>query len=438
MKKLIFTLLSGMICSSVAFGQTYVNEMTKVEVERDCYIEGGGVIYNDEGPAQYEDLNYVQKASNLTPTSFIFNMDLCDNHNLTGFKVNMLLRLADTPEDWVKIEYSTDERTYLSVPDMHVDVTYEPVIGNAYWTDVYYQAALPAGTKEIKVTLLAKADDANWIPCYRRTEIFYATGKAYAYETPPNLIKEAETFSVDFETEGSWLASTAGSENPVSFIEVVDNPKIDAVNGSARVLKITQAPSTPEEWGWGNGDWFGASVAVNDNDSKQVTKITEQNKFLHFSIYRTNNTQIGMETWGGSAGLKNQYEFTVNDGWKEMVIDLTEYIGKTFDSFYYSPNVLFETNNIQEAEISYIDNIYLSGTQGTGISPNFENEISILVQEGGITVNNALGANIEIFNISGILIKKAVVSENTQTFPLQQGIYIVKTGKIASKVAVMR
>ena len=71
--------------------QTYVNDMLQEQVERDCYIEGGSALFNDESAVYYDDGSYVQKSSPATPTAFIFNRDVWGNKNLTGFIVNMLV-----------------------------------------------------------------------------------------------------------------------------------------------------------------------------------------------------------------------------------------------------------------------------------------------------------------------------------------------------------
>jgi hypothetical protein len=439
-KRVLFLVLSIVLGVFRMTGQTYVNEMLRSQVEADCYIEGGGVVYNDEGPGQYNDLSYVQKASAEIPTSFIFNRDVCGNNNLTGLKINMLLRKEDNPDVYIKIEYSTNEINYLAIPDMHIDFTYDEAAGAAYWYDVFYQAALPAGAREIKVTLLAKPDDANWIPCYRRTELFYNTGTPYSYVIPPNIVvpvEYAETFSVDFENTSNYIVSTSGSENPSSSVEVVENPKKDGVNGSNNVLKLTQVPSTPEEWGWGNGDWFGTSIAANDGSNlNQMTKITESNKYLHFSIYRTNDVPVAMETWGGSAALKEQRDFVATAGWKTMVIDLTDYIGGTFDAFYFSPNTLFQTNAVQSTEISYMDNIFLAATIQTGLKDVMYDDVKITGQKAFIRIDNAIGKKIEIFNLTGTLVQKSLVASNQAAFPLNPGIYIVKVENQVSKIVV--
>ena len=90
MKKIFNLVAVGMVLASVNVNaQTYVNEMTQADVERDCYIEGGSALFNDAADAYYGDGSYVQKSSASTPTAFIFNRDIWGNKNLTGFIVNV-------------------------------------------------------------------------------------------------------------------------------------------------------------------------------------------------------------------------------------------------------------------------------------------------------------------------------------------------------------
>ena len=92
MKKIFNLVAVGMVLASVSVNaQTYVNEMTQADVERDCYIEGGSALFNDAADAYYGDGSYVQKSSASTPTAFIFNRDIWGNKNLTGFIVNVLV-----------------------------------------------------------------------------------------------------------------------------------------------------------------------------------------------------------------------------------------------------------------------------------------------------------------------------------------------------------
>ena len=145
MKKIFNLIAVGMVLASVNVNaQTYVNEMTQADVERDCYIEGGSALFNDAADAYYGDGSYVQKSSASTPTAFIFNRDIWGNKNLTGFIVNVLVPNDRMDFDqFIKIEYSTDELNYQEVPDMKVEKSYDAVLGNNYWIDVWYQGALP-------------------------------------------------------------------------------------------------------------------------------------------------------------------------------------------------------------------------------------------------------------------------------------------------------
>lgn len=139
MKKFFFLAALGMaFATQSANAQTYVNEMIQADVEQDCFIEGGGVLYNDAADAYYEDGSYVQKASASTPTAFIFNRDIWGNKNCTGFIFNILFTNDRTDfEKFVKIEYSTDELNYHEIPDMKIEKSYDAVLGNSYWVDMW-------------------------------------------------------------------------------------------------------------------------------------------------------------------------------------------------------------------------------------------------------------------------------------------------------------
>ncbi len=418
-----------------AHSQTYVNEMLQADVERDCYIEGGNALFNDESTVYYNDGSYVQKSSAATPTAFIFNRDIWDNKNLTGFIVNMLVPQDRDINLYAKIEYSTDEETYHDIPDMKVEMSYDGVEGDSYWADIWMQGALPSGVKEIKVTLLAKDDDANWIPCYRRTEIFYEGGTPYEYVKPPYLQEKVTDFSVDFET-GNYSIDMSGSENATSTIEVVDNPVKDAVNGSDKVLKIVQDPSDPN-WGWENADWFGVAVGLLSDNDDRLTEITEaEGRYLHFHVLRSGDSVFGMETWGGSCVYKDQeIPFTGSENWQEIVVDLQDYIGTTFKQFYFSPNERFGTDNVSIAETTYLDNIYISGSASSGID-KVEVSAGAWAGTGMINVSGETGTRVSVYSIAGVDMGIYTIENGTLQIPAVSGLYIVKAGDTVSKVLV--
>lgn len=436
MKKIFNLVALGAVLTSMNVNaQTYVNEMTQAEVEQDCYIEGGSAGYTDAGDAYYGDGSYVQKASASTPTSFIFNRDIWGNKNLTGFIVNMLFPndRADF-EKFMKVEYSTDEMNYHEIPDLKIEKSYDAVEGNNYWIDVWCQGALPDGVKEIKVTLLANEEAANWIPCYRRTEIFYEGGDKYEYVKPPYLMVVPTEFSVDFETE-NYSIDMAGSQNATSTIEVVDNPKKDAVNGSNKVLKIVQDPTDPN-WGWENADWFGVAIGLLDGDDNQMTEITaEKGRYLHFSVLRNEDSVFGMETWAGTCTYKNQeIPYTGSENWQEIVIDLEEFIGTTFKQFYFSPNEKYGTNSVSVAETTYFDNIYISNDASSSVSEVVASNAKAFGGKGLIKVAGE-NCNVEIYTVSGMNIGTYSM-EGSIEVSVEPGIYLVKAGNTVSKVAV--
>lgn len=437
-RKLNLMMCSLFVASSLC-AQTYVNEMLQADIERDCYIEGGSAIFCDNATPQYDDPSYVQKGSSDTPTSFIFNREIWGDKNLTGFKINILIpKDIPVPEALVKIEYSLDEETYLEIPELKMDASYEAALGAEYWIDFYYQAALPAGTKEIKVTLCAFPGTAAWIPCYRKTEIFYEGGTTYQYIIPPYYQKPItifESFNLDFESDNYLLE--LGGQNSTSKAEVVSNPFPSGINISNNVLKIEQNP-LPAEWGWGNADWFGVSMTHNNEGAQQRTRITAKGRYLNFMIYKPESTLLGMETWGGDCKYKQQdLPFTGKDEWQMVTIDLNDHIGMTFDSFYFSPNELFGTNNIAVIETTYIDNIYISDVSSvTDIEIDTTNTAKVIGEKGTISIIGASGMAVNIYTFTGSLIHSSVMAEDAGSISMDAGIYIVKVGNEASKIKV--
>ena len=416
--------------------QTYVNDMLQEQVERDCYIEGGSALFNDESAVYYDDGSYVQKSSPATPTAFIFNRDVWGNKNLTGFIVNMLVPQDRDITQYAKVEYSTDEMNYHEIPDLKVETSYDDVKGGGYWADIWMQGALPEGVKEIKVTLLAKEDDANWIPCYRRTEIFYEGGTPYEYQKPPYLKETATDFAIDFETE-NYSTDMAGSQNATSTVEVVDNPLKSGINNSNRVLKIVQDP-TDSNWGWENADWFGVAVGLFDGEDNRLTQISEEGRYLHFQILRAENSIFGMETWGGSCLYKDQeIPFTGSEDWQEVVIDLQDYMGTTFKQFYFSPNERYGTDNVSVVETTYLDNIYLSSESApSGIGETTSSSVKVWGTRGTVHIAGEAGAIAAVYSVAGIHMGIYTLENGEVQIPLSPGVYLVKAGSTVSKVWV--
>lgn len=447
MKKTLFT-LTLLLCGSQAFAQTYVNEMSEAEVKRDCYIEGAGAVYNDRTDNfLYGDNTFTQKASSTASTSYIFNRDLVGNKNYTGFRINICFRTEDNLEvisKMCKIEYSTDEETYHLVPDMKTEITYKAELGESYWTDVYFQGALPANAVEIKVTLLPYKDLAAWIPCFRRTELFYQGGTAYSYITPPNLWEAptaTEGFEAIFDNFSNLLITKEGSNN-ASSVTVVDNDFKGGISTTDKVLKISQVPATDEDpWAWGNGDWFGASVAIKDekDESKgQLTVITEDTKYLHVHMLRNTATTCGLENFGGEQ-FKTTFAYNSVGEWQDIVVDLSEYIGSEFTALMIQPNNQFQTNDTKVEEITYIGKMFLSSSseeETTSIISYKTSTFNAWGATGKIIISDTERAMVEVYSLDGVLVQKLTLENSTQDIVVPAGLYIVKTNNSQTKVLV--
>lgn len=434
MKKIFNLIVMGIVLVSMnSNAQTYVNEMSQEEVERDCYIEGSAVYGWDN---IYNDGSFVQRASSDRAVSFIFNRELWNDKNLTGYRINLLLP-SDRPDisKYILVEYSKDEETYEEVQDMVAERSYEPSLGAEYWMDHWLQGPLPEGVKEIKVTLLPVEADAAWIAGLRRVEIYYEGGSPYEYVEPPYVMKTLTDFSIDFESE-DCVADMGGSQNSTSSVEVVDNPVKDAVNSSDKVLKITQDP-TDSNWGWGNADWFG--VAVGYNSANLDFKFTETGRYLHISVLREGDSLFGVETWGGTANYKNaEVAYVGSTSWQEIIIDMNDYMDMTFKQIYFSPNERFGTDNINVAEVTYIDNIYISEISSP--SGNIDNiamsDVKVWGGSGEITVSGNVAENVYVYSVSGVCLGVYDMSDGLCHIAVDAGLYFVKVGKTTSKVIV--
>ena len=62
--------------------------------------------------------------------------------------------------------------------------------------------------------------------------------------------------------------------------------------------------------------------------------------------------------------------------------------------------------------------------------------VSIVVKEGSVKVNNAMGQKLEIFNLAGVKITSLPLENDEVSFKLNlsRGCYILKVGKTVRKV----
>ena len=67
------------------------------------------------------------------------------------------------------------------------------------------------------------------------------------------------------------------------------------------------------------------------------------------------------------------------------------------------------------------------------------NEVSISVSGNNIRVQNAMGATLEIYNITGVRVASYRIDSPDKTIntDLTRGCYIVKVGKVARKISIL-
>lgn len=145
-----------------------------------------------------------------------------------------------------------------------------------------------------------------------------------------------------------------------------------------------------------------------------------------------------METWGGTCTYKDQAITYASKGeWQMVTIDLNDYTGTTFETFYFSPNELFGTNSIAVAETTYIDNVYISDVSSVNdIEIDTTNKAKVIGEKGSVSIIGASGMAVNIYTFTGSLIHSSIMAEDAGSISMDAGIYIVKVGNEASKIKV--
>ena len=460
MKMKFYMIAAFMALTMSLSAQTYVDEMTEATTSVDAMINGS-IQFEDfhlkapEGDVdkdRFGDATYAYRATDNEDVSIWYsNYDgpaILDGKTFTGLRINLLWKDMPTKESLAKmfrLEYSTNEgKSWTKLEDFNLDFIYDSDKGeNGYWKDLYIQGALPANVGDVKLTLLG--GETNWVISIRRVEIFYTGGTAYSYQKPEGAYVEpisVSDFNFDFESAKEVIS--LGGENLNSSSVVVANAHKYGMNKSENVLKITHAPldsSNPEdEWGWGNGDWFGTYVAL---PSDQL-KISAEMPYLHVMVYR--------EAVGPSVvkieGVTDQEATLETAGeWVDMVFDLTGDIGKIAEKLYFSPNRQFETLGTTVAEVTYIDNIRMSASATPEINKG-ETETSIeyvtkdkasfhiTVHGGNMIVSGVAGKLLQVFSTDGKCIYSFEQFGDIAEVPVNRGIFIVKVGDLSQKVLV--
>lgn len=118
-----------------------------------------------------------------------------------------------------------------------------------------------------------------------------------------------------------------------------------------------------------------------------------------------------------------------NQNWKEYTIDLTPYVGS------HHMRVCFDGYTNGGYEAIYLDNITINGTSSAVNSLSAGNELSVRGGRGVITVVNALGNKVEIYDLAGMLLGRYAGADLMQ-LDANPGIYVIKAGEKVFKIQV--
>jgi len=150
----------------------------------------------------------------------------------------------------------------------------------------------------------------------------------------PNILLD------DFESGNKgWTGVTA------SF-EIVDNPHPDAVNSSAKTLKVTRTPSSP---------WY-SGVILRNKMTVDFGATLGKYRYAHVKILKeTSGTMAFKLENNGDAGStsSSNVAYTPNSSWQEVVFDLGA-AGQTYKDFFIQ---IDHTANPSSNITVYIDDI---------------------------------------------------------------------------------
>ncbi len=241
---------------------------------------------------------------------------------------------------------------------------------------------------------------------------------------------------VDYETFTPLMSGNWGAITDSEALTVVDNPSKEAVNESAKCLKILQKASYQP---WGNGDWYGAVLDIPKIDFDK----TKASHYLHFKYLSfILDTKINFEILQ-NGNTKYDYPMTVSSAgkWVDVVIDLNvpEFTLTSIFEFFFSPNQTYQTDGHTADEITYLDDILINDvpTVITSVSPLSNNSLSIFPNPAS-EILNIRGITEEttasIYTVNGKLMQANKLFNNNSQIninSLSKGIYVVRlqTGK---------
>ncbi len=178
----------------------------------------------------------------------------------------------------------------------------------------------------------------------------------------------AQTVS-DFETVSPANTSANwGLITDATAVSIVNNPLIDAVDGTAKCLKTLQKNSFVP---WGSQNYFCAVLAI---PSIAVNK-AGTNHYLHvrYLSYKLGQVIKFSLVYGSASSMDYSVTVSTKGEWVEAVIDLSTSSTTitSFSEFAIYPNTNYTANGNTADQTTYFDNIVINSVAASGTSATF-------------------------------------------------------------------
>lgn len=420
----------------VDFAKRTLNSLDKIEI-----LRGTNVAYTFENPAPGAELTWHDANANYGKNSYtvvaynsegrgkVYEVDLfvgedvpaVENVTLVGNADNMSATLS-----WDRAEFGVNGGVLMD-SDMkyqvfEYDPEHETLHAIATVTDTYYN--LPAITSKPQAFYYYGVMPVNEVSAGSPVILSVQLGELYQLpfaDSFPNGLPQTGLWSIYSTnpyicwqpTNYFWDGFSAQDEDAGSLI---------FFNGN----------------GYANyaGDrLFSPKFAAAEGGDAQLTF-----HVLHARVAGSENypypalMRIGVSIDDGEFEIitkDEDFEFDGSDqNWKEFTIDLTPYIGNNhmricFDGY---------TNGGYEA--LYLDNISINGkSSGIDFVGNDTNNPVVKGGRGLISIMNAAGRNVEVFDMAGLRVGK-YAGADMMRLDATQGVYVVKIGDKVFKVHV--
>lgn len=175
-------------------------------------------------------------------------------------------------------------------------------------------------------------------------------GGVIDFESTGPSFDEEDAEDAERSNGGTWSRFGGNDEDGHLEIEYADNPAKDDVNGSDRVLKITE-PEGIFEWA---GFYFTLSAAINFPDGKEAIKMDYYSNAAGTKVAIKLEDELANGT-EGKVATSDIYAETEGTGWETLVFNLPE--GKDTDGVYNTLVIMPTRADGGVANTAYLDNI---------------------------------------------------------------------------------